>query len=46
MAQMGSASRTADRTEAHKCRSCGKAFWANSSWNGVTVTCPHCNASN
>lgn len=42
----GSASRTSEYTEVHKCRGCGRAFWAKSSWDRVTVTCPHCGEGN
>lgn len=46
MAETASASRGGAYTEAHKCRGCGKTFWGKSSWNGVTVTCPHCSTGN
>jgi predicted RNA-binding Zn-ribbon protein involved in translation (DUF1610 family) len=46
MTEKGSPSRTGDYTEPHKCRSCGRAFWAKRSWNGVTVECPHCGTGN
>ena len=42
----GSVSRTSEYTEVHKCRGCEKAFWAKSSWDRVTVTCPHCGEGN
>ena len=41
-----SASRTPEYTQVHRCRVCGKAFWGKSSWNAVTVRCPHCSAGN
>lgn len=44
--KIGSVRRTGTYTEAHRCRSCGRAFWADSSWNYVTVVCPHCKAQN
>ncbi|MET3937032.1 phage FluMu protein Com [Arthrobacter sp. OAP107] len=46
MAVTAAASRTSTYTEPHKCRACNKAFWSKASWNSVTVTCPHCHASN
>lgn len=46
MSVTASASRTSEYTEAHACRACRRAFWAKSSWNAVTVTCPHCGAGN
>lgn len=41
-----SASRTGEYTEPHACRVCKRAFWGKRSWNGVTVTCPHCGTGN
>jgi ribosomal protein L37E len=41
-----SATRTADYTEAHRCRKCARAFWSKRSWNAVTVECPHCGTGN
>ncbi|WP_186764304.1 hypothetical protein [Arthrobacter yangruifuii] len=46
MAYTASASRTGDYSQVHTCRSCRKEFWAKSSWNGVTVQCPHCSSDN
>ena len=34
--------RTSTCTEAHRCRGCQRAFWADKSWNRVRVVCPHC----
>ncbi len=46
MTETASVSRSGDYTSAHRCRSCGKAFWAKPSWNAVTVICPHCSSRN
>jgi hypothetical protein len=41
-----SAHRTSEYTEAHRCRSCQRAFWGKRAWNAVTVICPHCGVGN
>ena len=41
-----SASRSGEYTEAHRCRSCGRAFFGKRSWNGLNVKCPHCGTVN
>lgn len=46
MTVTASRTRTSEYTEAHSCRGCRRAFWAKSSWNRVTVKCPHCGVLN
>lgn len=46
MAETASVRRGGDYTEPHKCRACGRAFWGKSSWNRVSVKCPHCATEN
>lgn len=46
MSKTASAKRTGSYTEPHSCAGCRRAFWADRSWNGVTVVCPHCGHRN